>query len=573
MTILITGATGTIGSEVIKQLLSINVPVRALVRPKKAFGFKEQTVEIVQGDFLHLDTLHSALQGVEKAFLVTGNDPRQVEMESNFVDAAWRRGVRHIVKLSVLGADPNSSSTFQRWHGQVEKRLEDSGIAWTLLQPNMLMQNVKWFAKTIAEQGSIFSTVGDAKISHVDARDVATVAAICLTQSGHENKRYVLTGLEALTFNEVAQKLSQALNRPVAYMNVSPSDLKQARLAGGEPEWYLDAELELFGLWARGAGAPVTSDVEDVTKKAPTSFDRFARDIAKGRGSDFFNVEQVATGFTFGEGPVYNPRGYLLFCDTQADAIHQLLPDDKLEVFRTPAGKPSGLAFDPQGRLVICDNAQRRITRIEKDGLVTLAEQFEGKRLNSPNDLAIRSDGTIYFSDPPYGLPNMSEGKELAFNGVYKISPDGKLSLVIRDLQLPNGLVFSPDEQHCYVNDTQARTIDCFDVNPDGTLESDRIFAQMTGEPNDWGADGITVDAEENIYCAGPLGVWVFDRSGELTDRIYAPEVITNLTWGDPDYKTLYLTGITSLYRIRRAVGGLSPATRDEDKKITMAIA
>lgn len=175
MTILITGATGTIGSEVIKQLSSINVPVRASFRnPKKAFGFKEQIVEIVQGDFLHLDTLQTALQGVEKAFLVTGNDPRQVEMESNFVDAAWLRGVRHIVKLSVLGADSNSSSTFQRWHGQVEKRLEGSGMAWTLLQPNMLMHNVKWFAKTIAEQGSIFSTVGDAGISHVDARDCAT---------------------------------------------------------------------------------------------------------------------------------------------------------------------------------------------------------------------------------------------------------------------------------------------------------------------------------------------------------------------------------------------------------------
>lgn len=139
-------------------------------------------------------------------------------------------------------------------------------------------------------------------------------------------------------------------------------------------------------------------------------------------------------------------------------------------------------------------------------------------------------------------------------------------------VQLPNGLVFSLDEQHCYVNDTQARTIHCFDVNPEVMLESDRIFAQMTGDPNDWGADGITVDAQENIYCAGPLGVGVFDRSGELTDRIYAPEVITNLTWGDQDYKTLYLTGITSLYRIRRWVGGLSPATPEEVKKITMPL-
>jgi gluconolactonase len=155
----------------------------------------------------------------------------------------------------------------------------------------------------------------------------------------------------------------------------------------------------------------------------------------------------------------------------------------------------------------------------------------------------------------------MAEGKELAFNGVYIISPDGALSLVIQDLQLPNGLVFSPDEQRLYINDTQARTIHCFDVNPDGTLKNRRIFAQMTGDLDDWGADGITVDVEGSIYCAGPKGVWVFSSSGELTDRIYVPEAITNLTWGDPEYKTLSLTGITSLYRIRRPVGGLSPST------------
>lgn len=174
----------------------------------------------------------------------------------------------------------------------------------------------------------------------------------------------------------------------------------------------------------------------------------------------------------------------------------------------------------------------------------------------------IRSDNTIYFSDPPYGLPNMTEGRELPFNGVYKISPEGELSLVTQNLQLPNGLVFSLDEQHLYINDSQTRTIHCFDVNADVTLMNERIFAQLTGDPNDWVTDGITIDIEGSVYCAGPKGVWVFSANGELKDRIYAPEVITNLTWGDPDYKTLYLTGMSSLYRIRRTVGGSDHASR-----------
>ena len=553
MTILITGATGNIGGEVIKYLMEKKICVRALVRePSKAVKLKEQGIELVQGNFLQPETLLAALQGIEKAFLVTANDPRQVEMESNFIDAAQKVGVRHIVKLSVMGAG-ELSSTFQKWHLQVEQHLEASGMAWTHLRPNMLMQNMRWFAQTIAQQGAFYNTVGDVKISHVDARDVAAVAAVCLSEPGHENKSYVLTGPEAVSFDEVAEKFSKVLHRPVAYVNVAPPDLKAARLANGEPEWYLDAELELFAGWAEGAGSPVTTTIAEVTQKPAASFDEFAQYYAQTRALDFFNLERVATGFTFLEGPVYNPQvKQFLFCDAQGDAIYQLLADN-IEVFRQPAGNASGLAFDSQGRLVACENRDRRITRTEQDGqIVSLADRFEGKRLNSPNDLIIRSDGSIYFTDPPYGLPVMSQGKELSFNGVYKISPGGELSLLVQDLPLPNGLVFSPDEKRLYVNDSSSRTIHCYDVNPDGTLVGDRVFAQMIGDADDWSADGMTIDAEENVYCAGPKGVWVFSANGELKDRIYAPEVITNLAWGNEDYTTLYLTGITGLYRSRR---------------------
>lgn len=551
MTILITGATGNIGGEVVKYLMQKKMPLRALVRdPSKAVKLKEQGIELVQGDFLQPEKLFAALQGIEKAFLVTANDPRQVEMESNFIDAAQKAGVRHIVKLSVLGAG-ELPSTFQRWHRQIEQHLEASGMAWTLLRPNMLMQNMRWFAQTIAQQGAFYNTVGDVKISHVDARDVAAVAAVCLSEPGHEDKSYVLTGPEAISFTEVAEKFSKLLHRPVAYVNLAPQDLKAARLANGEPEWYLDAELELFACWAEGAGSPVTNAIAQIMHKPATSFDEFAQYYAQTRALDFFNLERIVTGFTFLEGPVYNPKvKQLLFCDAQGDAIHKLLPDNKVEVFRQPAGNTSGLAFDPQGRLVACENRDRRITRTEQDGqIVILAERYEGKRLNSPNDLTIHSDGSIYFTDPPYGLPEMSQGKELSFNGVYKISPDGELSLLVQDLPLPNGLVFSLNEKQLYVNDSSSRTIHCYDVNPDGTLTGDRVFAQMIGDADDWSADGMTIDAEGNVYCTGPKGIWVFSPNGELKDRIYAPEVITNLAWGDDDYTTLYLTGMTSLYR------------------------
>lgn len=361
MTILITGATGNIGGELIKHLLTKNVPIRGLVRDlNKAARLQEQGVELAQGDFLNPDTLDAACQGIQKAFLVTSNDPRQVEMEFNFIDAAQRSGVRHVVKVSVLQAG-ELPSTFQQWHRQVEERLEDSGMAWTHLRPNMLMQNMRWFAQTIAQQGAIYNSVGNTKISHVDARDVAAVAAVCLTEPGHENKAYALTGPEAVTFDEVAEKFSKVLNRPVSYINLTPPALKQARMANGEPEWYLDAELQLFAFWAEGMGTLISTDVADVTQKPATSFDEFAQYYAKTRALDFFNVERVATGYTFLEGPVYDSQhSQLLFCDAQGDTIYKLV-DNTVGVFRKPSGNTSGLAFDSQGRLVVCDNTHRCI--------------------------------------------------------------------------------------------------------------------------------------------------------------------------------------------------------------------
>ncbi len=288
MTILITGATGNIGGEVVNHLVGQKLPLRALVRDRhKAAKLESQGVELTQGDFSQPETLDAAVQGIDKAFLVMPNHPDQVELESNFIVAAQKAGVQQVVKLSVMGAG-ELPSTFQQWHRQIEAHLEASGMAWTHLRPNMLMQNIRWFAQTIAQNGAFYNCVGDTKISHVDARDVAEVAAVCLADAGYENKSYVLTGSQAITFDEIAAIFAQALGRSVSYVDLPPADLKAARLANGEPEWYLDAELELFACWKQGAGTAVTYTIADLTHHPATTYEAFAQYYAQTRAQDFF---------------------------------------------------------------------------------------------------------------------------------------------------------------------------------------------------------------------------------------------------------------------------------------------
>jgi uncharacterized protein YbjT (DUF2867 family) len=286
MSVLITGATGNIGGEVVRHLIEKKIPIGALVRNRaKAANLEAQGVELTQGDFSQPDSLYPALCGIEKAFLVMPNHRHQVELESNFIEAAQKAGVRHIVKLSVMNAG-ELPSTFQKWHRQIEEHLEASGMAWTHLRPNMLMQNMRWFVPTIAQQGAFYNCVGDAKISHVDARDVAAVAAVCLSEAGHENKSYVLTGSEAISFDEVAEIFAKELNRSIKYVNLPPQGLKAARLANGEPEWYLDGELELLACWEKGVGSAVTDAIAQITKRSPITFAEFASYFVKSQGID-----------------------------------------------------------------------------------------------------------------------------------------------------------------------------------------------------------------------------------------------------------------------------------------------
>jgi sugar lactone lactonase YvrE len=275
-------------------------------------------------------------------------------------------------------------------------------------------------------------------------------------------------------------------------------------------------------------------------------------------------IEKVAGGFQFTEGPVWHKDGYLLFSDCHANGIMKWDPSTcAASLYRAVAGFSNGLTFDKIGRLIAVEYGMHRITRQEKDGSISeLVSQYEGKRLNSTNDLAVKSDGSIYFTDPPYGVK--PEDRELDFCAVYRFSPYGKLTLLTRDMEAPNGLAFSPDEKVLYVADSSRRShIQAFDVRPDGTLANMRLFATLKAK--DPGVpDGLKVDTQGNVWSTGPGGVWVFDKTGKHLGTIKTPEVPANCAWGDADGKALYITARTSVYRIKTNAVGIRAWMRRE---------
>lgn len=271
-------------------------------------------------------------------------------------------------------------------------------------------------------------------------------------------------------------------------------------------------------------------------------------------------LERVATGFAFTEGPVWC-KDYLLFSDIPRNRIvrwHMRSEGPEVTTFRSPSGNSNGLTLDKGGRLIACEHSTRRVTRTETDGSISvLAEQYQGRRLNSPNDVVVRSDGSIYFTDPPYGLKNFDTWKELPFNGVYRLTPDGKLVLLVDDFERPNGLAFSPDESVLYIDDTARRHIRVFDVSPEGNLDNGQVLIDMQSSETG-SADGMKIDQKGTIYCTGPGGLWIIDSSGQCLGRIAIPEAPSNLAWGDKDWKTLYITARSSIYRLRLTVPGVA---------------
>ena len=280
--ILITGATGTTGREVVRELRRLGAQgVRALVRdPARADFIREAGFETIAGDFGRPETLDAALAGVERALLLTPPTPDTVSQHQDFIIAAAGAGVRHVVKLSAIAADADAPEGFGRWHGQSENLLKTSGLKWTILRPNFFMQNLLGQARQIAATGGIYQPVGDARASFIDVRDIAAVAARALTEDGHEEQTYTLTGPEALSYHDVAAKLSEAAGRAIAYVPVSPEQFRAGALGAGLPEWLVSALERLNELFASGGAAEVTDAVRRVGRKEPTTFDRFARDHA-----------------------------------------------------------------------------------------------------------------------------------------------------------------------------------------------------------------------------------------------------------------------------------------------------
>ena len=281
--ILVTGGTGTTGKEIIGELHKLGAAgVRALVRdPGRASFIREAGFETVEGDFDRPETLDAALEGVERALLLTPPSPKTFEFQRDFIEAAKRAGVRRVVKFSAFGADASAPEGFGKWHGQAEDYLRESGLAWTMLRPNFFMQNLLGQARQIAAEGRIYQPVGDASASFIDVRDIASVAARALVEDGHEGEAYVLTGPEALSYAEVAAKLSEAAGREVTYVPISPEQFRQGALAAGLPEWLVGALERLNEIFAAGHAAEVTDRVRAVGKKEPITFDQFARDHAQ----------------------------------------------------------------------------------------------------------------------------------------------------------------------------------------------------------------------------------------------------------------------------------------------------
>lgn len=265
--------------------------------------------------------------------------------------------------------------------------------------------------------------------------------------------------------------------------------------------------------------------------------------------------ELVATGFEFTEGPVWHPDGYLFLSDIPAHRIFKLTPDGTSEVFREPSGGANGLTFDRQGRLIACEYHSRRVSRTESDGAISvLADSYHGKRLNSPNDVVVKSDGSIYFTDPFYGFPADQE-RELDFQGVYRIAPDGAITLLVDDFGVPNGLAFSPDERILYIDDSRHQHVRAFDVLSDGSLANGRILIDMRADARG-AADGMKVDISGNLYVTGAGGTWVISRSGEHLGTIVTPELPENCAFGGPDHKTLFIAARTSIYSVRLSIAG-----------------
>jgi gluconolactonase len=441
--------------------------------------------------------------------------------------------------------------------------------SWTTLRPEEIegrrtngRLSFGWYRLnvTVPEKVGAFSTAGSTVVFEVVVDDYAEVWV--------DGKQPVALGQTGAQF----VKGFNAPNRVVVAREAVPGQRIQIAVFGangplsnppGNFVWIRSATLDFYAKGRVGRKGEFKAEVKRVDP---------ALDAIVPQG---LTIEKLADGFIFTEGPVWVPDGYLLFSDPNANTIYRWTPDGQISVFRTKSGytgadvaeygQPgsNGITLDPEGRVTIDQHGNRRVIRIEKTGAVTvLADRFEGKRLNSPNDLVYRSDGALFFTDPPFGLPKAFDDrrKELPFSGVFSLK-DGALRLVTKDLEGPNGIAFSPDERYLYVAnwDPKKKVVMRYPVRPDATLGQGELFFDMTAAPGEDALDGVKVDVRGNLYVSGPGGLWILSPEGKHLGTIVGPEHPHNLAWGGDDGRTLFLTAQTGLYRVGLNIPGVRP--------------
>jgi gluconolactonase len=484
------------------------------------------------------------------------------------VKAQWRYSDASIVEVvhREPGPDLKATGTPNRTHDMAPK----AGAAdfddgrWEVLDPTHLEQrrghgrlSFNWYRinVTIPEKVGSFATAGSTAVFEVVLDDYSEVwadgkLAEVLGQSGGG----MIRGWNAP-------------NRVVVGRDVKPGQRIQIAIFGANGPlsappanfvWIRSATLDFY---KPGRAEPGEVVPTEIVRVGP-ALDDVISPSAK--------IEHLATGFAFTEGPVWKDD-YLLFSDPNNNVIHRWTRDGQVSVFRTHSGytgdditdyhQPgsNGLAVDRDGRLTICEHGNRRVTRIEKNGVLTvLADRFDGKRLNSPNDLVYRSDGALFFTDPPFGLPKTYDdpAKELPFSGVFCLM-GGALKLVSTDLKGPNGLAFSPDEKYLYVTnwDERKKVVMRYDVARDGTLANGTVFFDMTAATGEEALDGVKVDRAGNLFVSGPGGLWIISPSGKHLGTIRGPELPANMAWGGDGGRTLYLTARRGLYRLHTLTG------------------
>ncbi len=490
------------------------------------------------------------------------------------VSATWRYADAQLVEVDhrAPGPDLKASGDPVRTHDVLPKAgaADFSDEAWGKIDPTALMSrrgngrtSFGWYRLTLTlpEKIGALPTTGSAVIFETVVDDYAEIwvdgrLPLVLGQSG---------GALVRGWN--------APNRVVIARDAKPGQtIRIAVFAANGPLsappgnfiWMRSATLDVYRPGRLGHGNPVATEI---VRRDP-ALDGIVTPGTK--------IEQLASGFSFTEGPVWvRDGGYLLFSDPNENTIYRYSPDGQVSIYRTHSGytgvdlglyhQPgsNGLTLDREGRLTIDEHGNRRVTRLEKNGTLTvLADRYLGKRLNSPNDLVYRSDGALYFTDPPFGLPKVYDdpGKELPTSGVF-LFRDGRLSRLADELKGPNGLAFSPDEKFLYVSnwDEKKKAVLRYPVAADGALGVGTVFVDLTPEPGEEALDGLKVDTKGNVYLSGPGGLWIFSGEGKTLGIIKGPELAANFAFGDEDGKSLYLTARTGLYRIRLNVEGIRP--------------